>query len=513
MASGCVGMNLHLSELLSQVLEPVANAWTGGMEVISTDDELNKIDSLNERNRQAKELRQADSDNSGSLADMVHTDDERGESDSVDSDRTEVEGRSDPPYTDSSSDRAEPEQLSGANHDSDKEEGMNNKERRMNRGRRMREMRKNLADSRKRKQYRNLAGDDEWLEELDRLTSSKEVASDMVQDRSKPMVIIGADVDALYPSLEADEVAAVCYQSVMDSEVSYEGVDYLEAVRYLALNMTEQECRLSPLRRVIPYRRGKTGTRPGITGSGPMGPTRGDTEQWVFRRVTLTENEKRMIIALVIRISVKVMFRSHIYTFGGKLYLQKNGGPIGLRGTCAIARVAMSDWDKRWLRRLEEWRIILEEDSRYMDDIRVFMYPLRPGWRFRDGELLHCKRWELEDVNDDKSDIKLSRDVLEGTMEGLQHFLKFTMETGEDFQHGRLPTLDTSLWVDQQNVVHYTFYEKPMCLNQVLQKDTALPENCKMSSLSNEMIRRMKNTSELLPMEERIIVVCLKQGR
>ena len=34
-------------------------------------------------------------------------------------------------------------------------------------------------------------------------------------------------------------------------------------------------------------------------------------------------------------------FSHHYYTFGGKIYHQEEGGPIGLRGTCAIARLAM----------------------------------------------------------------------------------------------------------------------------------------------------------------------------
>ena len=41
-------------------------------------------------------------------------------------------------------------------------------------------------------------------------------------------------------------------------------------------------------------------------------------------------------------------------------------------------------------------------------------------------------------------------------MEGVQDYLKLTMETGEDFD-GRLPTLDTTLWVDSSNIVHFAF--------------------------------------------------------
>ena len=47
-ASGNVGMNLHLSELVSDLLEPVVGTLNG-TEVISTEDLLAQIDELNER--------------------------------------------------------------------------------------------------------------------------------------------------------------------------------------------------------------------------------------------------------------------------------------------------------------------------------------------------------------------------------------------------------------------------------------------------------------------------------
>ena len=48
-ASGNVGMNLHLSELVSDILEPVVGSLVGGTEGISTEDLLAQIDELNLR--------------------------------------------------------------------------------------------------------------------------------------------------------------------------------------------------------------------------------------------------------------------------------------------------------------------------------------------------------------------------------------------------------------------------------------------------------------------------------
>ena len=46
-AGGHVGMNMHLSEILSDILEPIVGTLEGGEEVISTEDLLARIDELN----------------------------------------------------------------------------------------------------------------------------------------------------------------------------------------------------------------------------------------------------------------------------------------------------------------------------------------------------------------------------------------------------------------------------------------------------------------------------------
>ena len=67
-----------------------------------------------------------------------------------------------------------------------------------------------------------------------------------------------------------------------------------------------------------------------------------------------------MIIATVIKIATKTLFKTHTYTFGGLFFRQRDGGPIGLRGTCAIARLAMQIWDTRWSQTLKDLGIETE---------------------------------------------------------------------------------------------------------------------------------------------------------
>jgi hypothetical protein len=106
-----------------------------------------------------------------------------------------------------------------------------------------------------------------------------------------------------------------------------------------------------------------------------MGAESGDQIQWKFRNVELTDLEKRVIVAMVMKIAVRKLFKSHVYSFAGKHFLQKVGGPIGLRSTCAVARLVMLWWDTKLL------ALTLEEKTRYMDDVRLWLQSIRLGWR------------------------------------------------------------------------------------------------------------------------------------
>ena len=61
-----------------------------------------------------------------------------------------------------------------------------------------------------------------------------------------------------------------------------------------------------------------------------------------------------------------------------------------------------------------------------------------------------------------------------------------------------LPTLDTSIRVGLNNQIEFRFYEKPVCSKKTVQLKSAMAENPKQQILSNDLIRRLLNTSEEL---------------
>ena len=69
------------------------------------------------------------------------------------------------------------------------------------------------------------------------------------------------------------------------------------------------------------------------------------------------------------------LFETHTYEFGGKTFLQTDGGPIGLRFTTAIARIRMAAWARRFRELLKRNNIQAEIAMGYVDDLR-YMLPM-----------------------------------------------------------------------------------------------------------------------------------------
>ena len=361
----------------------------------------------------------------------------------------------------------------------------------------MREMRDELKNKRMSK----------WARKHDSVkwVSSSEIHNKWVQDRSKKMVVIGSDCISLYPNLTKLETADKVPEAIMESEVKWADINYKEAVRYLVLSRPKEWCSRSGPRRVLPHRRHNKGVKPGVTGQGPAGPSTNDEIQWVFPTVELTGWEKKKILSEVLRLGVEMMFSTHCYRFGGNVFRQTEEGPIGLRSTCAVARVVMARWDIKFKNRLKEINIKSELDGRYVDDGRLVIYAIRAGWRWHKGALWYRREWEDEDRA--LSDIERSKRAIQGAMQGLTSCLTFTVETEEDFADGWLPTLDLKMNISDDNQIWYSFYEKPTGSDKCLQASTALNQNCLMRSLSNEVMRRMANISKHLPTQERVRVL------
>ena len=137
---------------------------------------------------------------------------------------------------------------------------------------------------------------------------------------------------------------------------------------------------------------------------------------------------------------------------------------------------------------------------------------IRSGLRYDTGD----KEWnwsqEAAEEDDEKRDEGETKDarmarILQPVMNGINTDLAFTTELPEDFEDGRIPTLDFKMWLEEDLEINHTFYEKPMKSQILIPRRSAMPERMKINIASNDLNRRLSNINvERMPEEEKIAV-------
>ena len=155
------------------------------------------------------------------------------------------------------------------------------------------------------------------------------------------------------------------------------------------------------------------------------------------------------------------------------------------------------------MKMMKENNIRMMAADRYMDDIRSFLKALKPGWRWLDGRLCTTQSWREEDMKEALTPTRRTANRILESMNSILNFLNFTQEIGEDFQDNSLPSLDITVWVEMNRIL-FKFFSKPMATNLVVQAKTALSEEVKLSTLAEEVCRRLRNTSQRLDHSKRL---------
>ena len=179
---------------------------------------------------------------------------------------------------------------------------------------------------------------------------------------------------------------------------------------------------------------------------------------------------------------------------------------VFLWGVISWKKLVMNLFDKKWESLLGSIGIDTWLNIRYVDDGRTILQPLLPGWRWVDDKVVFCTKWQKEDRN--LSPESITKRVLLGTLNHVETFLRFTIESEEDFEDGWLPTLDTCLRVNKEtNQVEFKFFEKPEASKKTVQRSTAMEENSKFKILSNDLMRRFFNTMEEIDQPEKWTII------
>ena len=123
--------------------------------------------------------------------------------------------------------------------------------------------------------------------------------------------------------------------------------------QYLFLNMTSEEHKEWGISELIPTR--VTESRESkltMHSEQVLGPHPPKDKEWVFPKESYSKKDKKLLLGSCLYIVIKILFSTHCYSFGGRCYLQSDGGPIGLRAVSPIAKVRIANWLKQMLKHL-----------------------------------------------------------------------------------------------------------------------------------------------------------------
>lgn len=327
------------------------------------------------------------------------------------------------------------------------------------------------------------------IESVNRLVDNEDIA------------VWSSDVKALYPSLQTDIVAETIANEYLKSNLEI-NVNYEELGLYLALVMSKEEIEEAQFEEITAqWKYEGHGQKPGITTAEVMARTNGHTK---FNNPVRQPNkdEERKMMAMAIKHGITVVMRSHTYHFNGKIYLQTEGGPIGLELTGAISRVYMSWWDKELMKKINDategisWKLLMYQ--RYVDDENCIGEVMPLGARLENGKV----SINPEMIDNDRSippDIRTAK-IIKDIANSISPCIEVEIDCPSLHENKKMPILDLEVWVEG-NQVMYQFYRKPMSNFLVLMARSAMSMKMKRICLMQEVVRTLRNTKRSLPEE------------
>ena len=207
-----------------------------------------------------------------------------------------------------------------------------------------------------------------------------------------------------------------------------------------------------------------------------------------------TEAEESKIFGKALEIMIVATLKNHVYQFNNKIRLQNKGGPIGLKLTGEVADCVMIEWDKKLMKEPKKVEIETFVYTRYKDDIEVVAESVEKGTRLVEGKLIIDEQKKVED--DFKSDTKITKEIIVQIANSIDPMIQLTIETPCNFENSMMPILDVEVKINKEegNRIDFQFFEKPTKNCKVILADSALNPHAKRNILTQECLKRLRNT-------------------
>ena len=145
-------------------------------------------------------------------------------------------------------------------------------------------------------------------------------------------------------------------------------------------------------------------------------------------RSDVTDQERRLLLAKVIEVAVRLILSNHTYQWKGETWLQSRGVPTGLRVSGVIGRIVMDHWKKKMGALMTQHKMVSFLLEKYVDDAEVVVENVAPGTRWT-GAALTVDPVSLEqDLESDRSKDEITMQAWRDMASSLVPGLDFTVD-------------------------------------------------------------------------------------
>ena len=143
------------------------------------------------------------------------------------------------------------------------------------------------------------------------------------------------------------------------------------------------------LQDIIPRRRARSGKKPTLR----TVETDDKKERWKFQKPMkkYTDADKARVREALMKEVIKITFQNHYYRWDGRIFLQREGGPIGLRATGSCAKLIMDDWLEKFRSKLEINNIEVFLLTKYVDDMLILCKSVKLGHYWNGSQVVYSR--------------------------------------------------------------------------------------------------------------------------
>jgi hypothetical protein len=321
----------------------------------------------------------------------------------------------------------------------------------------------------------------------------------------KKRIIGSMDAKALYPSIVKKLASSSAKKAIQETEMMIENVNITMLTRLVAMKTTVEEIEEEGLADVVPRPKARTTFRSFANPKGNSKRSEGSNQFEAAAREPTGEQVKKLL-GMAVGTAIEECMDRHFYKIGGKIYRQRKGGSIGSSLTGETARVFMLEWDKLFLKKVDEMGIKLDLYKRYVDDIVIVLNTIANGWWF--SEESKAMAYDKDRVDLDSDELRTFK-ILQAIANTIHEEIQMTVDVPGEHRNQKLPVLDLNMWIEtdaegRQRICH-TFYKKDVSSPFTILQRSAMSMNTKRTAHFQEAIRRLRNCDKSQPWIQRAV--------